>query len=89
MQTISGDLSLTDTACERVLAKSVSGDVQFGGPLAKAGRYEFSTHSGDVRLSLQGSVGFEITANSFSGELRSDLRCRAAAAARRRCRPAR
>jgi hypothetical protein len=45
----------------------------FGGSLAKTGRYEFNTHSGDVRLSLQGSTGFEITANTFSGELRSDV----------------
>jgi len=73
VQTISGDLSLVDTACERVQAKSVSGDLHFGGPLAKAGRYEFNTHSGDVRLVLGGGVGFEITATTFSGDLRSDI----------------
>jgi hypothetical protein len=73
VQTISGDLSLTDAVCDRVQAKTISGDLQFGGPLAKAGRYEFNSHSGDVRLSLQGAVGFEITASTFSGDLRSDL----------------
>jgi DUF4097 and DUF4098 domain-containing protein YvlB len=72
-QTISGDLTLADTECDRLQAKSVSGDMRFGGPLAKGGRYEFNTHSGDVRLSLAGSTGFELTANSFSGELRSDV----------------
>jgi DUF4097 and DUF4098 domain-containing protein YvlB len=72
-QTISGDLTLVDTSCDRLQAKSVSGDMRFGGPLAKGGRYEFNTHSGDVRLSLAGSTGFELTANSFSGELRSDV----------------
>jgi len=73
VQTVSGDVLLVDTACDRVLGKSVSGDMQFGGPFAKAGRYEFSTHSGDVRVAVQGSMGFEITGTSFSGELRSDL----------------
>ena len=72
-QTISGDLTLVDTQCDRLQLKSVSGDMRFGGPLAKGGRYEFNTHSGDVRLSLAGSTGFELTANSFSGELRSDV----------------
>jgi DUF4097 and DUF4098 domain-containing protein YvlB len=72
-QTISGDLTLVDTQCDRLQAKSVSGDMRFGGPLAKSGRYEFNTHSGDVRLSVAGSTGFELTANSFSGELRSDV----------------
>jgi hypothetical protein len=73
VQTISGDLSLVDAACERVQAKSISGDVRFGGPLVKTGRYEFNSHSGDVRLSFHGPTGFEITASSFSGDLRSDL----------------
>jgi DUF4097 and DUF4098 domain-containing protein YvlB len=73
VQTISGDLSLTETVCDRVQAKTVSGDLQFAGPLAKAGRYEFNSHSGDVRLSVHGTVGFEITASTFSGDLRSDL----------------
>jgi DUF4097 and DUF4098 domain-containing protein YvlB len=73
VQTISGDLSLVDAMCERVQAKSISGDVRFGGTLMKAGRYEFNSHSGDVRLALQGATGFEISASSFSGDLRSDL----------------
>jgi DUF4097 and DUF4098 domain-containing protein YvlB len=73
VQTISGDLSLADTVCERVQAKSLSGDVHFGGPLAQGGRYEFNTHSGDVRLSLAGATGFDLSANSFSGDLRSEL----------------
>jgi DUF4097 and DUF4098 domain-containing protein YvlB len=73
VQTISGDLTLVDTHCDRLQAKSVSGDMRFGGPLAKGGRYEFNTHSGDVRLSVGRSTGFEVTANSFSGELRSEI----------------
>ena len=88
VQTISGDLLLTDTACERVQAKTVSGDLQFGGPLAKAGRYEFNSHSGDVRLSLQGTVGFEITASTSAVTSDPTSSCRVAAAARRRCRRA-
>jgi DUF4097 and DUF4098 domain-containing protein YvlB len=72
-QTISGDLTLVEASCDRLQAKSVSGDMRFGGPLAKGGRYEFNTHSGDVRLSLAGPAGFEVTANSFSGELRSEV----------------
>ena len=36
-------------------------------------RYEFSTHSGDVRVTLGGGAGFEISANTFSGNIQSDL----------------
>ena len=52
---------------------SVSGSVEFGGTLAKGGRYELNSHSGDVRVVLSGATGFELEANSFSGSIRSDL----------------
>ncbi|HXQ77907.1 MAG TPA: DUF4097 family beta strand repeat-containing protein, partial [Gemmatimonadaceae bacterium] len=47
--------------------------VEFGGTLAKGGRYELNSHSGDVRVVLSGATGFELEANSFSGSIRSDL----------------
>jgi hypothetical protein len=70
---ISGDVHLNDVACERATAKSVSGEISFGGPLARGGRYEFKSQSGDVRVTLAGSPGFELDASSFSGTVRSDL----------------
>jgi hypothetical protein len=72
-QTVSGDLQLTETVCDRAQVRSVSGDVEFGGPLLKGGRYEFNSHSGDVRVMISGGSGFELTANTFSGELQSEL----------------
>lgn len=71
--TVSGDMVLSDLACEQLRAKSVSGSVEFSGALARNGRYEINVHSGNVRLTLSGSTGFEITANTFSGSIRSDL----------------
>ncbi len=71
--TISGDLVLTNVSCERLGAKSVSGSVEYGGSLAKNGRYDINSHSGTVRMMLAGSTGFELTANSFSGSVRSEL----------------
>ncbi len=39
------------SACE---AKSVSGNIEFDAPLTKGGRYEFTSHSGNVRIMLLG-----------------------------------
>ena len=39
----------------------------------RGGRYEINAHSGTVRLQLANPAGFELTANSFSGSIRSDL----------------
>jgi DUF4097 and DUF4098 domain-containing protein YvlB len=70
---ISGDVRLTNVTSERTTAKSISGGIHFDGPLAKSGRYEFKSQSGDIHLALSGPVGFELDASSFSGSVRSDL----------------
>jgi DUF4097 and DUF4098 domain-containing protein YvlB len=70
---VSGSVTVQDITCDRVEAHSVSGGVEFGGALVKGGRYEFNSHSGDVRVVLAGSTGFELEANSFSGSIHSDL----------------
>lgn len=70
---VSGDIQLTGLQVERLLAKSVSGDIEFGAALGKGGRYDISSHSGDVRLTLTSQTGFELDASTFSGSVRSDF----------------
>jgi DUF4097 and DUF4098 domain-containing protein YvlB len=70
---VSGDLFVTDIACDRLGVKSVSGSVEFAGTLGKGGRYDINSHSGTIRLALAGNTGFELNANSFSGSIRSDF----------------
>lgn len=70
---ISGDMTLSDVSCDRLGAKSVSGNLEYAGTLARSGRYEINSHSGTVRLLLAGTTGFELNANSFSGSIRSDF----------------
>lgn len=70
---ISGSVVVQDARCDRVQAHTISGNVEFGGTLAKGGRYELNSHSGDVRVALAGSTGFEVEASSFSGSIRSDF----------------
>jgi DUF4097 and DUF4098 domain-containing protein YvlB len=72
LSTVSGDMIVTDGACDRLEVKSVIGDIAFSGTLVRSGRYEINSHSGDVRLTLAGHTGFELMANSFSGDIRSD-----------------
>jgi len=71
--TVSGDLVLSDIACSRLGVRSVSGNVDYSGTLAKSGRYDINSHSGNVRLALATDVGFELSATSFSGSIRSEL----------------
>ena len=69
----SGDVALTDVLCDRALVKAFSGDITYIGSLAKAGRYQFQSQSGEVRLTLVGTSGFELDASTFSGSIRSDF----------------
>jgi DUF4097 and DUF4098 domain-containing protein YvlB len=70
---VSGDVVLTKVQSDRISAKVVSGNVDFNGALARTGRYEFSSHSGDVRLRLGNTSGFELEATTFNGDVRSDF----------------
>jgi DUF4097 and DUF4098 domain-containing protein YvlB len=70
---VSGDVRLIGSEVERLEARSVSGNIEFDAPLTKGGRYEFTSHSGNVRIVLSGNTGFELDADTFGGSVRSDL----------------
>ena len=73
VSTVSGDISMREASCDRMNAHSVSGGIEYAGTLAKNGRYEVNSHSGRVRFTLSGDIGFELNATSFSGSVRSEL----------------
>ena len=73
LQSVSGNVSLAGSLCHRAQLRSISGNIDFAGELAPGGRYEFNSHSGDVRLAIAGGSGFQLVANTFSGTLQSDL----------------
>lgn len=73
LSTVSGNVIADEVSCPRVEMQAVSGRVEYKGGLAASGRYELTSHSGDVRLTVGGDTGFEVRANSFSGSVRSDV----------------
>lgn len=70
---ISGRIVARDLQCDQASLHTISGNVEYSGSLTTDGRYEFRTHSGDVRLTLGTDTGFELEASTFSGEVRSGL----------------
>ena len=71
VSSVSGDVRLTGTRCERASVESVSGTIHYSGTFAAGGRYEFRSHSGDVLIQLANDIGFELAAETFSGEIES------------------
>jgi hypothetical protein len=73
LTTVTGNVRVDDVQADRLAVRAVNGNIEYAGDLARSGRYEFVTHSGDIRLMLSGATGFEVQANSMSGTVRSDF----------------
>lgn len=73
LSTVSGTVALEGVTSERIDGQSVSGDVQFSGDFEPNGRYEFTSHSGSVKVAVGGKTGFQVEATSFSGGIQTDL----------------
>ena len=72
LETVSGDLHLAAVDSDRVQVRTISGDIDYDGRLARSGRYDMQSHSGDIRIVAPGSPGFDIEASTFSGGISSD-----------------
>lgn len=85
--TVSGTLTLRDVRARSVVAGTTSGRVTFEGPLDRAGRYEFTSHSGSVSLLLPSTVGADLSVETYSGALDTDFPVTMGPATRRGARP--
>lgn len=73
VETVSGDIDLRDVVAKQIRSHTTSGDVNFSGQILPDGRYEYDTHSGEIRLVLPADVGAQLSVSTFSGGLESDF----------------
>ena len=73
VETVSGDVDLRDVVAKQIRSHTTSGDMNFSGQILADGRYEFDTHSGEIRLVLPADVGAQLSVSTFSGGLESDF----------------
>jgi DUF4097 and DUF4098 domain-containing protein YvlB len=73
LNSVSGDLTLTDVDVSSVHAKSVSGSFEYSGAIEKGGDYDVNVHSGTIRFTLSNPSGFYLNADTFSGSIRTDF----------------
>ncbi len=74
IETVSGEITLADVRSKFVRTETTSGDVEFEGAIDPAGRYEFRSHSGDVRVTIPPTAGADVDVETFSGSINSDFR---------------
>ena len=69
---VSGDLTLQRVEGQDVSAETVTGEIEFSGPIREGGRYRFQSHSGDIVIRPDGALNATISVSTFSGDLESD-----------------
>lgn len=73
-RSVSGDVFLERVGHTRVEVNTVSGSADMNGPLARGGRYDFKTMSGDVTLVLPPDASFQVSAVvAQGGEIMTDF----------------
>ena len=72
VETVSGGITLTGVAGNSIHATSVSGNLDFAGPVGGSARYNFETHSGRANLRIAGNANAAIRVESFSGSVSND-----------------
>jgi DUF4097 and DUF4098 domain-containing protein YvlB len=69
---VGGDITLAQISHSQVKVNTVGGDVEFSSALARGGRYNFQTISGDLNLTLPPDSSFRLDA-TLQGEVDSDF----------------
>lgn len=72
-ESVSGPIRLSGITAKFVRAGTVSGPIQFSGSVDPAGKYEFESHSGTIRLALPANTGARLSLETFSGSFQSDF----------------
>lgn len=72
-ESTSGDVEMINVTSPNVEATTVSGEVDFTGPIDPKGRYSFQSHSGTVTLNIPGSTSARFSIETFNGEVDSDF----------------
>jgi DUF4097 and DUF4098 domain-containing protein YvlB len=73
VSTVSGDIELHGMTTKLARGKTTSGDVTYDGLIDPAGRYEFSTHSGDIRLHIPREASAQLDVSTWNGAIDSDF----------------
>jgi DUF4097 and DUF4098 domain-containing protein YvlB len=72
-QTVNGDITLRVVDAASVDASTVNGDIWYSGPVRSGGRYAFSTHNGDIGVTMAEGTSANVAVSTFSGEFESEF----------------
>ena len=68
VETVNGDINLTQIESANTEASTVNGTIVYDGTIKDGGRYRFSTHDGDLRVSVPEKANVSVSVSTFDGE---------------------
>lgn len=72
-ESVNGAITMTGIESKSVEASTVNGTITYEGRLADGGRYNFSTHNGDVLLGVPDTANATFTIRTYNGGFSTDL----------------
>jgi DUF4097 and DUF4098 domain-containing protein YvlB len=70
---VNGEITLQINDAASVDASTVNGDIAYSGPIRNGGRYSFSTHNGDVTVTVAEGTNASVAVSTYSGEFESEF----------------
>jgi DUF4097 and DUF4098 domain-containing protein YvlB len=70
-ESVNGEIVLERVDATSLEATTVNGDVGYDGPIRSGGRYELSSHNGDLTLAVSEQTSATFSVSTFSGEFES------------------
>ena len=72
-ETVNGEIKLDGVDAATVDANTVNGDISYAGPIRDGGRYSFSTHNGDITLTVAEGTNASVAVSTYNGEFESEF----------------
>ena len=72
-ETVNGEIALEGVNAATVDANTVNGDICVCRPNRNGGRYSFSTHNGDITLTVAEGTSANVAVSTFNGEFESEF----------------
>jgi DUF4097 and DUF4098 domain-containing protein YvlB len=72
-ETVNGEIKLRIVEAASVDANTVNGDISYAGPIRDGGRYSFSTHNGDITLTVAEGTNASVAVSTYNGDFESEF----------------
>jgi DUF4097 and DUF4098 domain-containing protein YvlB len=71
--TVNGEINLQIVDGASVDASTINGDIVYSGPIKNGGRYGFTTHNGDITMTVAQTTSASVAVSTFNGDFESEF----------------